>query len=124
MKTHLKFPNKLFLTFLVLKINGDLPLFQGKSTAQLAGWMPERIDRWSVGVGRRYLVTMRKASFKTLSMRRAYALSRDPLKMFLSGGHNFQINSILSSLSFKYGSIFEGTATRASFTQHFLWSTA
>ena len=35
-----------------------------------AGWMPESTGRWSVGVGRRHPVTMRKASFKTLSMRR------------------------------------------------------
>ena len=39
-----------------------------------AGWMPEKVGRWSVGVGRRHLVTMRKASFKTLSMRRVCAL--------------------------------------------------
>ena len=32
--------------------------------------MPESIGRWSVGVGRRYPVTLRKTSFKTLSMRR------------------------------------------------------
>ena len=35
-----------------------------------AGWMPESTGRWSVGVKRRHPVTMRKASFKTLSMRR------------------------------------------------------
>ena len=35
-----------------------------------AGWVPESIGRWSVGMGRRHPVTMRKASFKTLSMRR------------------------------------------------------
>ena len=35
-----------------------------------AGWMPESTGRWSVGVGRRHPVTMHKASFKTLSMRR------------------------------------------------------
>ena len=35
-----------------------------------AGWMPESIDRWSVGMERRHQVTMRKASFKTLSIRR------------------------------------------------------
>ena len=35
-----------------------------------AGWIPESMDRWSVGVGRRHPVTMRKASCKTLSMRR------------------------------------------------------
>ena len=34
-----------------------------------AGWMPENTGRWSVGVGRRHPVTMRNASFKTLSMR-------------------------------------------------------
>ena len=39
-----------------------------------AGWMPESTGRWSVGVGRRHPVTMRKASFKTLSMRRVWAL--------------------------------------------------
>ena len=39
-----------------------------------AGWMSESTDKWSVGVGRRHLVTMRKASFKTLSMRRVWAL--------------------------------------------------
>ena len=31
-----------------------------------AAWMPERIGRWSVGVGRRHPVTMGKASFKAL----------------------------------------------------------
>ena len=36
--------------------------------AQLAGCLST--GRWSVGVGRRHPVTMRKASFKTLSMRR------------------------------------------------------
>ena len=35
-----------------------------------AGWMLESMGRWSVGVGCRHPVTMRKASFKTLSMRR------------------------------------------------------
>ena len=39
-----------------------------------AGWMPKRIGSWSVGVWRRHPVTMRKASFKTLSMRRVCAL--------------------------------------------------
>ena len=38
------------------------------------GWMSESIRRLSVGVGRRHPVTMRKASFKTLSMRRVWAL--------------------------------------------------
>ena len=35
-----------------------------------AGWTPKSMNRWSVGVGRRYQVTMRKASFRTLSRRR------------------------------------------------------
>ena len=35
-----------------------------------AGWMPESMGRWSVGVGRRHPVTIRKASFRTPSMRR------------------------------------------------------
>ena len=39
-----------------------------------AGWMPERTERLSVGVGRRHPVTMRKASLKMLSMRRVCAL--------------------------------------------------
>ena len=39
-----------------------------------AGCMPESIRRWSVGVRRRHPVTMRKASLKTLSMRRVWAL--------------------------------------------------
>ena len=39
-----------------------------------AGWMPERTGRLSVGVGRRHLVTMRKASLRTLSMRQVCAL--------------------------------------------------
>ena len=39
-----------------------------------ASWMSESTGRWSVGVGRRHPVTMRKASFKTLSMRRVWAL--------------------------------------------------
>ena len=39
-----------------------------------AGWMPERTGRLSVGVGRRHPVTMRKASLRTLSMRRVCAL--------------------------------------------------
>ena len=38
------------------------------------GWMAESIGRWSVGVGRRHPVTMRKALFKTVSMRRVWAL--------------------------------------------------
>ena len=38
-----------------------------------AGWMPESTGKWSVGVGRRHPVTMLKASFKTLSMRRVWA---------------------------------------------------
>ena len=37
-------------------------------------WMPERIGKWSVGVGRRHPVTMCKALFKTLSMRQVCAL--------------------------------------------------
>ena len=36
--------------------------------------MPERTGRLSVGVGRRHPVTMRKASLRTLSMRRVCAL--------------------------------------------------
>ena len=39
-----------------------------------AGWMPERTGRLSVGVGRSHPVTMRKASLRTLSMSRVYAL--------------------------------------------------
>ena len=34
------------------------------------GWMPESMGKWSVGMKRRHPVTMCKASFKTLSMRR------------------------------------------------------
>ena len=34
-----------------------------------AGWIPESMARWSVGMGRKYPVTMHKASFKTLSMK-------------------------------------------------------
>ena len=37
--------------------------------AQLAGWL-ESIGKWFVELGRRHPVTMHKASFKTLSMRR------------------------------------------------------
>ena len=39
-----------------------------------AGWMPRRIARRFVGVGRRHPVTKHKASLKTLSMRRVCAL--------------------------------------------------
>ena len=39
-----------------------------------AGWMSKRIGRWSVGVGGRHPVAMRKASFKTLSTVRVCAL--------------------------------------------------
>ena len=39
-----------------------------------AGWMPERTGRLSAGVGRRHLVTMRKATLRTLLMRRVCAL--------------------------------------------------
>ena len=39
-----------------------------------AGWMIERTGKLSVGVGRRHPVTMRKASLRTLSMRRVCAL--------------------------------------------------
>ena len=39
-----------------------------------AGWTPERIRRWSDGVGHRHRVTMRKASLSALSMRRVCAL--------------------------------------------------
>ena len=39
-----------------------------------ADWMPEKTGRLSVGVGRRHPVTMRKASLRTLSMRRVCAL--------------------------------------------------
>ena len=39
-----------------------------------AGWMPEKTSRLSVGVGRRHPVTMRKASLRTLSIRRVCAL--------------------------------------------------
>ena len=40
----------------------------------LAGWMPEKTKRLSVGVKRRHPVTLRKASLRTLSMRRVCAL--------------------------------------------------
>ena len=33
-----------------------------------AGWMPESMARWSIGVGRRHPVKMRKASCRTLSV--------------------------------------------------------
>ena len=39
-----------------------------------AGWMPESTERLSVGVGRMHSMTMRKASLRTLSMRRVCAL--------------------------------------------------
>ena len=39
-----------------------------------AGGMPERTGRLSIGVGRRHLVTMRKASSKKLSIRQVCAL--------------------------------------------------
>ena len=39
-----------------------------------AGCMPEKIGRWSVKVRRRHSLAMRKASIKTLSMRRLCAL--------------------------------------------------
>ena len=35
-----------------------------------AGWMLESMGKWSVGVGRKHPVTMRKVLFKTLSIRR------------------------------------------------------
>ena len=41
-----------------------------------AGWMPERTGRLSVEVGRRHPVTVRKASLRTLSMKRVCALRR------------------------------------------------
>jgi len=40
----------------------------------LAGWMPARTGRLSVGVGRRHPVTIHKASFMARSMRRLWAL--------------------------------------------------
>ena len=39
-----------------------------------AGWMPDRIGRNSVGVGRRHPVTMRMASLRHLSIRRVCML--------------------------------------------------
>ena len=39
-----------------------------------AGWMPERTGRYTDGVGRRHPVTMRKASFITLSISRMCTL--------------------------------------------------
>jgi len=39
-----------------------------------AGWMPARIGRLSTGVGRRHLVTIRKASLMAGSIRRVWAL--------------------------------------------------
>ena len=39
-----------------------------------AGWMPERVDKWSVGKEGRHLLAMRKTSFRTLSIRRVCAL--------------------------------------------------
>ena len=38
-----------------------------------SSWMPERLNRWLFGVGCRHPMTMHKASFGTLSMRRACA---------------------------------------------------
>ena len=35
------------------------------------GWMPKRMGRWSFGVGRRHLVTMRKVSFR-MCLKREY----------------------------------------------------
>ena len=39
-----------------------------------AGWMPARIRRFSVGLGRKYPVSVRKASLMTESMRQVWAL--------------------------------------------------
>ena len=36
----------------------------------LAGWMSERIGKWSVGSGCRHAMTLHEASFKTLLMTR------------------------------------------------------
>ena len=38
--------------------------FGTPSQQSLAGWIPERMGRWSVEVGRRHPVTMRKAPFR------------------------------------------------------------
>ena len=40
------------------------------SSRSSAGWMPESMGKWSIGVKRRLSATMRKASYRTLSMRR------------------------------------------------------
>ena len=42
--------------------------------AKLASWMPEKVVRWSVQEGRKHAATVRKASFRTLLMKRVYAL--------------------------------------------------
>ena len=45
------------------------PLWQSST-----GWMPERTGRLTIVVGHRHLVTMCKASLRTLSMRQVCAL--------------------------------------------------
>ena len=44
------------------------------SRRSLTGWMPESTGKWSVEAGRRHSVPMRKASYRTLSMRRVLTL--------------------------------------------------
>ena len=50
-----------------------VPLLAKESVASSrrnsAGWMPESIGRLSIGVGRRHPVTMRKASYRTPSIK-------------------------------------------------------
>ena len=38
------------------------------------GWMSKSVGRWSVGVGRRHPMTMRKVSFRMLSIKRVRTL--------------------------------------------------
>ena len=61
--------------------------------------MPERIGRWSVGVGRRHPVTMRKASFKTLSIRRVCALRHQIGVQFSAVDHIRDMEAVRSVLA-------------------------
>ena len=70
------------------KIWSRVPHFAKESVApkrqSSSGWMLEGISRWSVSVGRRHPVTMRKASFKTLLMRRVCALRHQTGAQYLA----------------------------------------
>ena len=43
-------------------------------SAKISCWVPESTAKWSVGMGRRHPVSMRKTSFKALPIRRVWAL--------------------------------------------------